>query len=673
MEKSRQLFSPRLVFLLTLALLMVATFQLAVQARDLGVLFVSSRWTAAVSLGILGCLVALVLLGTTWTSWWGKLEFATEVGMNGLARLNTVNLILFCLPVALFAYLVLGPRGDYLENLALRLPLFWLVVLAGTPFLRALGLSHSNLAYARSAIPWAQALGISWLLNGLGYKIATFFSDVSTYPFSLGWSETSRYYFASLYFSESIYGLSVAPTPLHPSRYLLQAIPFLVPGLPLWFHRLWQVVLWLGITSIAAYLLYKRLTRPQGWTIIAALAYGAWAFLFLIQGPVYYHLLVSVVIVLWGFDSRRFWKSLVVVVLASSWAGISRVNWFPIPGLLAAILYFLETKFDPVYLAMVIKWRLPWKAMWVYFFPPMVWVLIGTCMALTSQALYILLTSAWVGSFTSSFTSDLLWYRLLPNPTFPLGILPAILLVSLPLLIASINMLHGLHPLRLLVIGAILLAVFTAGLIVSVKIGGGSNLHNLDAFLVILLIVGSYAFFGSVQPDRQIGQENLALRTPRASISLVVLIPVLFAINSGSPQDLQSPNKAKEVLAQLKQLVDEVVHKEGEVLFISQRHLLTFGILPGIPLIGEYEKVFLMEMAMANNVAYLTDFYKDLRDQRYALIVSDQEKEVFKGSDEMFGEENDVWVARVTQPLLEYYQEAEIFKRFGIEVLVPKR
>jgi hypothetical protein len=71
------------------------------------------------------------------------------------------------------------------------------------------------------------------------YKVTTFISEVSTFPFSLGWSEASRFYYASLFFSESLYNLHVPPSVLHPSRYLMQAIPFLIPSLPLWFHRLW--------------------------------------------------------------------------------------------------------------------------------------------------------------------------------------------------------------------------------------------------------------------------------------------------------------------------------------------------------------------------------------------------------------------------------------------------
>jgi hypothetical protein len=143
------------------------------------------------------------------------------------------------------------------------------------------------------------------------YKVATLFSDVSTYPLSLSWSEGSRFYYASLFFSERLYHMHVPPSVLHPSRYLMQAVPFLIPGLPLWFHRLWQVLLWISVTALTGFMLARRLRA--GWV------YALWAFLFLFQGPVYYHLLVMVFLVLWGVKPRQFWRSLWIVLIASAW------------------------------------------------------------------------------------------------------------------------------------------------------------------------------------------------------------------------------------------------------------------------------------------------------------------------------------------------------------------
>ena len=50
----------------------------------------------------------------------------------------------------------------------------------------------------------------------------------------------------------------------------------------------------------------------------------------------------------------------------------------------------------------------------------------------------------------------------------------------------------GVHLLRLGLIFAALLVLFAGGLVVSMKIGGGVDIHNLDAYLSLLLIVTVY-------------------------------------------------------------------------------------------------------------------------------------------------------------------------------------
>ena len=231
--------------------------------------------------------------------------------------------LFFLIPAALYTWLLLGPYGSMIDGPRRRGVVFLVIAVIGT-----------GLLIRFQKVDWFRASLVALVSYAAFYKIATFISDVSTFPLSLGWSEGSRYYYASLFFSERLYHLHVPPSVLHPSRYLMQAVPFLIPGLPLWFHRLWQVLLWISFTAGAGVVLARRL--KAGWV------FALWAFLFLFQGPVYYHLLVMVILVLWGVKSRRVWYSLVVVLVASAWAGISRVNWFPVPGILAAVLYLIE-------------------------------------------------------------------------------------------------------------------------------------------------------------------------------------------------------------------------------------------------------------------------------------------------------------------------------------------
>jgi hypothetical protein len=400
-----------------------------------------------------------------------------------------------------------------------------------------------------------------------------------------------------------------------------------------------------------------------------------WAFLFLFQGPIYYHLLVMVILLLWGFNKNHLWRNLILVLFTSFWAGISRVNWLPVPGLLAASLYILEVPTKE-------------KPLWRYSFPPVIWVLLGTGFAYASQQAY----QIWSGNpkawFGSSFSSDLLWYRLLPNPTFPMGILLSAILISLPLIGLMVLRLiirwREFHFIRLLGLAAILFALFIGGIIVSVKIGGGSNLHNLDAYLTLLLVIASYIYFDCFLPDKPdisidstlINKSSpLNKRYQTVEIILVasaIISPLYFTLNSGSSLPHRDYLAARAALQSMDSAVQQVVKQGGEVLFINQRHLLTFNYIDDIPLIPENELVFLMEMAMSNNTAYLDAFHSDLKDQRFSLIVSEPLTTQYQGRNHSFGEENDVWVERVSEPVLCFYEESQRIEAAGVVLYVPR-
>ena len=663
MKVSDPLLGSRLVLGITSLLLGTISFQAARELIESDLLFASVRWTAVWVVEVFSMVLVLVLFCATWFSWWKWIEGLFEGGLKVMSRLGAFNLLLFFILVAAYSFLILSPVGRYLKDFSIRLVMFWLVVLAGATLWKAFD-KHRT---------WGTVLIASWLCAGMGYKLATFIPDISTYPFTLNWSEASRYYYSSLYFAERIYGIHVLLSPLHPSRYLMQAVPFLISGIPLWFHRFWQVFLWLATSLAVVYLLDKRLSRdtnstgsypPALFGRLSRLLFMTWGFLFLFQGPVYYHLLVIPIILFGGFDGDRFWKSLILVGLASAWAGISRINWYPMPGLLAAVLYFLEKDLR-IDLA-----RGALRSIRDYLARPVVWVGFGTLIAFLSQAVFILWSGIESKEITSSFMSDLLWDRWLPNATFPLGILPAILLVSAALLLLLWRGLRGLHAVRQLGLAAILFVLFSGGVIVSTKIGGGSNLHNLDAYLVMLWVTSSYVFFSKVQRTGPVVEGTVL--PAWGVISFAVCVPVLFVINSGGYNPLPDKGTTEKTLATLSGMVDSAVQAGGEVLFMSERQLVTFNTLPGIPLVDKYEKVYLMEMAMAGNADYLNEYYADIQRRRFALIISDPMRGSIKGREYPFGEENDVWVERVIEPTLEVYQSQVLFKNMGIEVLAPK-
>jgi len=574
--------------------------------------------------------------------------------------------IFYLISFALFPWLVMSPAISLLANIPLRLGIFCLLSLGGALLFRQI--------WPRQG--WGAAVLFTTLGYATAYKLASFISDISTYPFSLAWSEASRYYYASLWLSKQVYGLSVPPSILHPSRYLLQSIPFLIPNSSLWLSRFWQVILWVITASLTSWLLVRRLDlSPRNKPLVISLSMTLWGFLFLFQGPIYYHLLFMVILILWGYDGTRFWRTLLIVLVTSLWAGISRVNWLPVPGLLVSALYLLELKAKG-------------NPLWRYLYPPAIWVVAGTGVAFASQRAYQLWSGNPQAWFGSSFTSDLLWYRLLPNPTFPLGILPSALLVSLPLIglmiLRLINRWREFHLIRVLGLAAILGVLFVGGVIVSVKIGGGSNLHNLDAYLMLLFVIGSYIFFDRFKPDQPAQtDENAQGRLSSASnglfrlsegifIAAALVIPVYFTLTSGGQLPKRDYPAAQAALQTLNTETQLVVNRGGEVLFISQRHLLTFNDIHNVPLIPEYELVFLMEMAMSNNTAYMDAFQADISNQRFAMIVSEPLVIQYQGRSHSFGEENDAWVARVSEPVLCYYEPTVKLDSANLVLYTPR-
>ena len=576
--------------------------------------------------------------------------------------------LLFLLSTALFPFLVMGPAGGMLANLPLRMVVFLLLVLCGAWLVQR----------AWAALRYQHALLLTALVYAAVYKLASFIPDLSTYPFSLGWSEVSRYYYASLYFAEKLYGTPLPLSVLHPTRYLMQSLPYLLDNSPLWLHRLWQVVLWVAVTGMASWMLWWMLGKSRDQR--TGITFVLFSFLFLFQGPVYYHLLVMLILVLWGYDGQRPWRTLALVLLASLWAGVSRINWLPVPGMLAAALYLLETPLSSP--AQPEKQSTPWLAWLRYLLKPGLWVLLGTAAAYLSQEAYQPLSGNPPELFGSSFTSDLLWYRLLPNPTYPIGILPSAVLVSLPLLLLAGLKLwptwRSVHPLRLIGLSGMLAVLFLGGVVVSVKIGGGSNLHNLDAYLVLLLVVCGALILGALQIDRT-PASPAQLRPPAwlepLLLALTVAVPLYYALSIGGPLPRRDLTSAQSTLQTLSQAVAQANQQGKEVLFISQRHLLTFDMLgqPGTPLVADYELVFLMEMAMSGNRLYLDAFHNSLQAQRYAYILSDPLTTNLQGRAHSFGEENDAWVTEVSEPILCYYEPVLKSKDPALMLLAPRQ
>jgi hypothetical protein len=609
-----------------------------------------SNWFPLIGLSVVLGAASLVVLILLSTSYCDRVLNRLEVSSPWQGRWIIVSVGLLTVSLFVFPLVMLQPYyGLLLDKPWIRVFIVW--------WLSLIGLFCLKLTSKRFSL--AGAFAAALILQATVARVAGSSPDISTYPFSLGWSETSRFYDASLFFSQQIYGKAVPWAVLHPSLHLLLAIPFLIPGLPLWLHRAWQVFLRFGLTA-ALGMVFSRWLKIE--SRILRWFFALWVFIYLLQGPIYLHLLVPVIIVLLGFSENNLWRTFFWVVLASAWAGLSRINWFPVPALMAAALYFLR---EP----------LQGKRVFRYLAAPVAWLIAGILAAAASQWAYIYLSgniSNW-RAFYSSTTSPLLWYRLWPNPTYSLGIMPAIIIVSLPLILIIVWKLWKqpqlIHPLRLGAICLELVVLFAGGLIVSIKVGAGGDLHNLDAFIILLMLVAGTLFWG--RPEGEPVEPRLSFQFPWQIVGFAILVPVWFGIQSVHPAPVYDSGVAQEALAQLRSSVEKTMQDGGEVLFISQPQLLAFRYIVGVPLISDYEKEFLIEMVMANNQPYLQKFYNDLRTHRFALIVADTQWYKYQEAGENWGEENNLWVNAITTPLLCEYNQVMI-PGVNVSLLTPR-
>jgi hypothetical protein len=115
-----------------------------------------------------------------------------------------------------------------------------------------------------------------------------------------------------------------------------------------------------------------------------------------------------------------------------------------------------------------------------------------------------------------------------------------------------------------------------------------------------------------------------------------------------------------------------IAQSDGEVLFMDQRQLLTFGFVADVPLVGEYEKKRLMDEALSGNASFFRPFYRDLAAHRFSLIISSPLRTPIRDSDYGFGEENNAWVEWVARPVLCYYVEQDTLNEVKVELLVPR-
>jgi hypothetical protein len=637
-----------------LAWLSVAeAFQLA---KKLGISPLASKsWLALIGILALTGLLSLVLLILSFTlstpsreklldRWDGFVKPGRRLRWAGYPILVTT---LAAYPLILFhPYL-----GELLARQTnMRLFLFWVL---------ALVIAGALEWTCPRSMPRGLALIAALLLQSAIQRASLYLPDISAYPFAMGWSETSRFYYPALFLGRKIFGETIAWPILHPTLHITLVPPYLLDA-PLWFHRTWQVLLrFLLVALIAPALLSRLQTLTRG----AAWLTGLWIVVSLFTLPLYLHLAVPVIIMLWGFSpTDRSGRAWVWLALASIWAGLSRLNWYPMPGMLAAGLYFLEVPYEGKF--------------WKYLSKPVLWFAASTALAFFAMQAYIAFSGIPnPGDFYTSLSSTKLWERLWPNDSYSLGVIPGSVIFSAPfwlVLWTGLRRLDEKHPMRAGLLLLELLVLYAGGLLVSTKIGGGADIHNMDAYAVLLVIITAHLLLGPRNAPVIAKTTSPGQGFHWSLIALLVLVPAWFGIRSTATFWKYDSKVSGATLAALQKQVEQVNAQGGEILFITQRHLITMGMLEGVKLVPEYEREELMEMTMAQNDAYLQTFRADMQNQRFAAIVVDPLRFNFIGEQDAMGAENNAWTRAVVKKVLCSYQQAAIFPADRIAIYVPQ-
>jgi hypothetical protein len=657
-------------------------------------------WAILHTLFIVFCLLLFVF---TWIILWRPRTFEAlservVLTRNFLQKFHWILWILILIiPIWFFQYTT---WGLVFQKTYLRI-LIWILVVV---LLTILSSHKSQLA------GWNQFL-TSIILTSSVFTIMASLREVTSYPFSLGWSEGNRLWDYSILFGRDIY---IYPEDknifvlLDRGRQFIGGLPFLLPNVNITIARLW-----VGLTLILPYLLlglatFRFFAKEKFLWLLGIL----WVFLFLKQGPIHPPLVIVAALVVLAWRSP-YWISIPLMIVAGYFSQ-SRFTWVYAPPLWIAMLELATTSFSDRKTAFPILKR--------------AFIL---AVAALSGAFFLLSTIAMVRNFSTvnltppvaveapspietsapesngsapsyietivKYVKDqpYLWYRLLPNSTYGSGILVALLIAIIPLSFLIMYLIDKriwiLNTFQKIVILLPLLAFLLVGLVASTKIGGGGDLHNMDMFLIGLMFVGAMACY-TIGSDwfKGISEAPMFIKIFLAIMVFIPGIQPLSALRTfeyaGDPQWLYTLADITDLKALdlpptddiANDAIDRIQHEvtlaqqDGEVLFIDQRQLLTFGYITNVPLVPEYEKKVLMNQALSNSSSYFYSFYEDLANKRFSLIISEPLRAPEKDSTYQFGEESNGWLIWVMRPILCYYEEKNYLRKVDVELLVPK-
>ena len=633
--------------------------------------------------------------------------------------------VLFCL--TLFLFLMLRQRGKFTSAitrlisernkmsflrwlfaiLALVFPVWflqysmWGIVFYGI-FIRALiwlaviFIFSFLVSSGNDLIGWKETLS-AFVLTAGAFSIAVSLQGVTDYPFSLGWSEGNRLWDYSTLFGRSLYNYPSDQdiyVLLDSGRLWVGGLPFLIPNLTIEAARLW-----VGLTTIFPYFLvgiaaFRVLNKNSRIWLLMIL----WIFLFLKQGPIHTPLVLcaAITVLVWG---RSLWISIPLIIFAGYFAQTSRYTWMFAPGIWIGVLELSGASLHNGKLVLS-QWTrsisLGFAGIFGGYLLPKIMPLLDRGIDIENVGEQITNTGYTADVIASEVSRQpLLWYRLLPNSTYGNGILIGLLIAVVPLLIIlfwlAVTQKWVLNIWQKLALIGSSLAFLAVGLVASTKIGGGGDLHNMDMFLIGLAFIAVTAWYNGgreaiLNPNQLPGWMKIVIvaalvipaigpwqqmRSFNYGEQAAALMVLTDAPDEKSLDLLPSDEKVNKALEKIQDAV-AVAKEDGEVLFLDQRQLLTFGYVTEVPLVVEYEKKVLMNEALSGNADYFQSFYKDLAAGRFSLIVSEKLFTPIKDSSFEFGEENNAWVTWVARPLLCYYEETTTLKDVGVQLFVPK-
>ena len=507
-------------------------------------------------------------------------------------------------------------------------------------------------------------------LVGLGVYVISRIPGITNYPFTISWSESGRIFNAYQVYAPLLSGQHLSWPWLDPGRAILDGLALLLPSTQIWMERFWIDLLFILVAFVTSLVIVKKAFsfspgRKEkgggrlGWLIVL------WGMFFLLQGPVYYHVLLGVLAIPWFYNPKKPFLMLGLVIAGSIWEGLCRVNWFIMPACVAILMYLFTEPFSE-------------KNGWRYVRWPLVYLILGGLASFGSYLIFIKATGYVIPFLGARMHYAYFLYKLWPNDGFA-GLLPGIILICLPLFCVLLYSIwknkSQLHWLRWLAIASILILFFAGSTLVSLRAGGGYDYHNYDSLLLLLFISGCFFGLGAVSQDKPVHLEPAAL-TNYGVLFCLMAVSILFAYHPTQPTTSTKIDQSTEAIQQINGLMATYARAGHPVLFIDERQLLVYQLISEKKIYVPYDKIELMEMAMARNSGYSQKFAADIKNQKFSLIVSEVLpkwiKPFSKNKFDRDWYENNVWVSVVSSPVLTYYTPIYVNQDLGFAIYAPK-